>query len=341
MDIRPNILSIIIDLIEKSTFSLLARLLKFYKMEEASIFVMTFNLADSEIPHGSFSFLPSGYDLYFLGFEEVGPFVPIACDAKQEALSNELRSHFGDDYFILCDKSMLAIKNFIAVKSSLKESVWATSEFLIPTGADGQYGNKGAVAVSLRIDEAKLMFICAHFSAHDKNIEDRNQNYADILTRIKEYSDNVNPFDSHNYIVFVGDLNYRISKPYKEATKLAMSGRFAELKASDQLTKEKSAMRVFNGFFEEEINFPPTYKFDKNSPMYDTSKKKRVPSYTDRILFFAKSRKTISVSNYTANMDILLSDHRPVTAEVKIRIVEKPETNPVVAAVKKSAVCRI
>jgi hypothetical protein len=38
------------------------------------------------------------------------------------------------------------------------------------------------------------------------------------------------------------------------------------------------------GVFEEPITFKPTYKFDDNSDQYDTSKKHRIPSWTDRIL---------------------------------------------------------
>ena len=137
----------------------------------------------------------------------------------------------------------------------------------------------------------------------------------------------------------MGDLNYRIDLSYEETVKLSNSGKLNQLKAKDQLINEKSAMRVFNGFFEEEIDFPPTYKFDKQSLLYDTSKKKRVPSYTDRILFYAKSRKTISVSNYTSELSILISDHRPVMANVEITLVDRPEkvenTEP------KSLVCNL
>ncbi len=34
------------------------------------------------------------------------------------------------------------------------------------------------------------------------------------------------------------------------------------------------------------IEFKPTFKFDKQSELYDTSKKMRIPSWTDRILWF-------------------------------------------------------
>lgn len=42
--------------------------------------------------------------------------------------------------------------------------------------------------------------------------------------------------------------------------------------------------RCMQGFVEEQIRFPPTYKFDVNTDTYDTSKKARIPSWTDRIL---------------------------------------------------------
>jgi hypothetical protein len=45
----------------------------------------------------------------------------------------------------------------------------------------------------------------------------------------------------------------------------------------DQLTKEMLHGHVFQGFSEQPVTFPPSYKFDLNSDVYDT---RRVPSWT-------------------------------------------------------------
>ena len=58
--------------------------------------------------------------------------------------------------------------------------------------------------------------------------------------------------------------------------------------AQDQLKVEMAAGRTFVHLQEAPITFRPTYKFDKHSaePLdYDSSEKRRVPAWTDRILF--------------------------------------------------------
>jgi hypothetical protein len=104
---------------------------------------------------------------------------------------------------------------------------------------------------------------------------------------------------------------------------------------------------VFQGFLEPRIQFPPTYKFDtkkkdklkarkgqvENSDtsadkaVYDTSKKSRIPSWTDRILFRRGMVKTseeggegvvgdygvgVEVERYDCIYESYTSDHRPV-----------------------------
>jgi len=67
---------------------------------------------------------------------------------------------------------------------------------------------------------------------------------------------------------------------------------------------------------EGEIKFPPTYKFDKRSNIYDTSKKQRVPSWCDRILW--KKTERVILQSYDSVPDVTFSDHRPVLATFEV-----------------------
>ncbi|KAF6771822.1 hypothetical protein AHF37_09297, partial [Paragonimus kellicotti] len=70
--------------------------------------------------------------------------------------------------------------------------------------------------------------------------------------------------------------------------------------------------RVFPRFHEGRITFPPTYKFDLNSDTYDSSEKRRTPSYTDRILFMSQKKGNVVCLHYDMIPAIRTSDHRPV-----------------------------
>jgi hypothetical protein len=71
---------------------------------------------------------------------------------------------------------------------------------------------------------------------------------------------------------------------------------------------------VLTGYLEHSITFPPTYKFDLNSDEYDSSKKARTPSWTDRILFKNNSELAWECLHYSSVAPIKSSDHRPVHA---------------------------
>ena len=111
--------------------------------------------------------------------------------------------------------------------------------------------------------------------------------------------------DSHDYVFFFGDLNFRLVKvdsatirrhlePSSSATTSDKDddtiGRrqkqhFRDLLAFDELSDYVRQGKVFGTFAEPDISFPPTYKFDLNSDLYDTSVKRRDPAWTDRILY--------------------------------------------------------
>lgn len=66
-------------------------------------------------------------------------------------------------------------------------------------------------------------------------------------------------------VVFLGDFNYRLHDvSYEEAMELISRRRFDRLREKDQLRAEMKAGRVFQGLREAQIDFPPTYKFERN-----------------------------------------------------------------------------
>ena len=80
--------------------------------------------------------------------------------------------------------------------------------------------------------------------------------------------------------------------------------------------KEWQFARFCQTFQEATINFMPTYKFDKRTDTYDTSKKKRVPSWCDRVIW--KKSHFITCKNYDSVPSVKFSDHKPVVGLYKV-----------------------
>lgn len=93
----------------------------------------------------------------------------------------------------------------------------------------------------------------------------------------------------HDFIFLMGDMNFRINMPNEEARENCQLGNIRELVKADQLINNKPNYSYLDGFREHLIEFMPTFKFDPGCDVYDTSKKQRTPSYTDRILFKGQS----------------------------------------------------
>jgi hypothetical protein len=147
--------------------------------------------------------------------------------------------------------------------------------------------------------------------------------------------------DNMDRIFFCGDLNYRLDLPREivEHT-IRRIASFEEnstddtddflvfectsaqclrdsLLRHDQLLAAIAAERAFVGFAEGRISFPPTFKFDKDSPEneYDSSPKQRVPAWTDRILYKPVQTRVLE---YTSIPTSFHSDHRPVYATFRV-----------------------
>nr|TKS02588.1 hypothetical protein D5086_0000162920 [Populus alba] len=106
-----------------------------------------------------------------------------------------------------------------------------------------------------------------------------------------------------------------------EVRKLVAMKQWDELINSDQLSRELSSGRVFEGWKEGAINFPPTYKYEINSDTYvgenpKEGEKKRSPAWCDRILWLGKGIKQLSYKR----SELRLSDHRPVSSMFLVEV---------------------
>ena len=113
--------------------------------------------------------------------------------------------------------------------------------------------------------------------------------------------------------LWLGDLNYRVITSFETATSLCKQHNFASLLLADQLKHEMHAQRVFAGFTEPPIHFPPSYRWERKAHVF-SNKRAQPPSWTDRVLAHTDSPHRVVWVSYGMRHSALGSDHRPVVA---------------------------
>jgi hypothetical protein len=174
---------------------------------------------------------------------------------------------------------------------------------------------------------------------------------------VRDGQDALESLRNMDAVIWMGDLNYRIDGNYDQVCQLIAARDFAPLLACDQLHREHMQSRIFRGYREPEITFAPTYKFDKGitgALAYDSSEKRRVPAWCDRIMYRGSapfssplpspadmegkglpSENKIDVSplEYGSWMDVCDSDHKPVyaTFDVALTVVDAAKKRDIVS----------
>ncbi|KAI8839540.1 Endonuclease/exonuclease/phosphatase [Chytriomyces cf. hyalinus JEL632] len=199
----------------------------------------------------------------------------------------------------------------------------------VKTGMGGLHGNKGGIGLRIVLDDSSFCFVNCHMAAHQSHVSARNQDVLSIRDQISfapmrqldgvfaQAGDGSLVLD-HENIFFSGDLNYRIDMDRDRVMSHIKMQNWGELLAKDQLTDQFTANAQFGlrGFSEGRIQFAPTFKYDLNSTTYDTSEKKRVPAWCDRILWKGRHITQLDYSRAECN----ISDHRPVSSTFRVRV---------------------
>ncbi|XP_047152169.1 type I inositol polyphosphate 5-phosphatase 4-like isoform X1 [Vigna umbellata] len=276
-------------------------------------------------------------------------------------------------YCLVASKQMVGVFLTVWVKSDIRDDVHNMKVSCVGRGLMGYLGNKvhltiyfnsrvynglgketislswifqGSISISMSLHQTSFCFICSHLTSGQKDGDElrRNSDVMEILRKtrfppVHDMGDENSPQTilEHDRIIWLGDLNYRIALSYRAAKALVEMHDWKTLLENDQLCIEQRQGRIFEGWNEGKIYFPPTYKYSNNSDRYAgddrrSKQKRRTPAWCDRILWYGRGLHQLSYVRGESRF----SDHRPVYS-IFLAEVESISCNQI----KKSSSSRI
>ena len=224
-------------------------------------------------------------------------------------------------YQLIVKMSMVGILLLIFIKNSVLPFITELNVSSCKTGGKGILGNKGYIISQFNFKGKNFGFCSGHLNAGEnkENLEQRQKEIKSIFDFNNFNSKN--KFILNDFFFIFGDLNFKIDF-YKEDITNENSIKPSEIiQYKDILLKRDELINFLSEFKnvkEGKINFLPTYKFIKHSDKYDLSK--RIPAWTDRILFGNKNLNDINQIFYDSISEINISDHKPVSSLFEIKL---------------------
>ncbi|KAG7026833.1 Type I inositol polyphosphate 5-phosphatase 5 [Cucurbita argyrosperma subsp. argyrosperma] len=239
----------------------------------------------------------------------------------------------GDDdmrYKLISSKQMVGLFLSVWARQELIPHIGHLRVSTVGRGIMGRLGNKGCISISMSVHETSFCFVCSHLASGEKEGDElrRNADAAEILksTQFNKICKKPNKrapekIMDHDRIIWLGDLNYRLSLSYEETRILVEDSDWDKLLERDQLNVEREAGRVFSGFSEGRIHFAPTYKYTQNSDSYagesvKSKRKRRTPAWCDRILWRGNGMEQVCY----IRGELRFSDHRPVCGVFRVAV---------------------
>lgn len=308
-----------------------------------TIFTGTWNMGDAPPPKDITSwFLCKGqgktrdetadyieHDIYVIGTQED----PLNEKEWVEILLRSLNEVTTAEYKLITIQTLWNIRIVILAKQEHAHRISHISTNSVKTGIANTLGNKGAVGASFMFNGTSFGFINSHLTSGSEKKLRRKQNYFNILRFLVMGDKKLIPFNlSHRFthLFWLGDLNYRVQLPNSEAENIIQKikqQQYQELLAYDQLNMERKESQVFLYFNEEDITFPPTYRFERGTrERYCYTKQKatgvkyNLPSWCDRVLWKSYPQMHVLCQSYGCTEDITTSDHSPVFATFQVGV---------------------
>ncbi|KAK7087452.1 inositol polyphosphate 5-phosphatase K-like isoform X2 [Littorina saxatilis] len=308
------------------------------KEEENGIrlYMLTWNVGGSKPPERlenllSLTTFPVP-DMYGIGLQEVNP---RSSEVKEwiDTVSWLLATY---DFVRVKYRQTQGIVTILFVKRHLLPYCNGFESEVTRTGFGGLWGNKGGVSIRLEVYGVNVIVINCHLAAHQKYVAERIIDYDSILDSQKFKDHDVDNILDHDYVFWMGDLNFRVDNMSRSEMDAAIAAKdYTQMLEHDQLNRCKEEKLIFEEFEEMDIDFAPTYKFDAGTHQYDTGPKKRLPAWCDRVLWhtyytsYDDFQLKVVPLEYKSHPDYIISDHKPVSATFFFTVYKKPPHNPV------------
>uniref|UniRef100_A0A4W4EFR8 phosphatidylinositol-3,4,5-trisphosphate 5-phosphatase n=1 Tax=Electrophorus electricus TaxID=8005 RepID=A0A4W4EFR8_ELEEL len=308
-----------------------------------SVFVGTWNMGNANPPSNITSWFQSKglgkthddtasqipHDIYVVGTQED----PLGEKEWIDTVKATLRDITNISFKQVATQTLWNIRIVVLAKPEHENRISHIFCDSVKTGIANALGNKGAVAVSFMFNGTSFGFVNSHLTSGSEKKIRRNQNYVSILRFLNLGDKKLNPFDitcRFTHLFWLGDLNYRLDLPTQEAENIVMKIKqqnYQELLSRDQLNMERAEENVFLNYEEEEITFPPTYRFERDTRekyVYTKAKatgtKYNLPSWCDRVLRKSYPLVHVACHSYGCTNDIMTSDHSPVFATFDVGV---------------------
>ncbi|KAL1243202.1 Phosphatidylinositol polyphosphate 5-phosphatase type IV [Trichinella spiralis] len=302
-----------------------------------NLFVATFNMAGKNLTENELKdwLMPAAMehaaDLYAVGIQEASA----NCSSKEFRMwEKSLQKCLSTCKQVLVRSVWMGVQHLALFIR--RELVWFISEsntYEKNTRPISNVRTKGAISIFMKLFGTTFLFISCHLS-HGPDARPRISECNRILQFLRQnmasYS-NENVFDGSDYVLWFGDMNFRLNVDPALFGALQSSPPTSkdlpQLIKRDQLLSAMKQGQLLSKFHECPIEFLPSYKFIIGTSDY--SIQFRLPAYTDRILFKKKESDNnfMECLHYNTAYNICSSDHKPVFAHFKVYIQPEIQEN--------------
>lgn len=270
-------------------------------------------------------------DIYAIGLQEVNvqPQQQMLGLFKEDPWTHKVKKLLRDyDYVVIKSEQMQGLLLTLLVRRKHVEHLRDIEPEFTRTGFGGIWGNKGAVSIRFSLYGCALTFVVSHLAAHDHHLDERIEDYEQIMENHHYHVPHYREIYDHDYVFWFGDLNFRLMGDDSPADVLAAvknDEQLSELIQRDQLLHVRTKLqKAFHLMHERLPAFPPTFKYHEGTSNYDL---KRRPAWTDRILYALQplnkrpdERLAIEQRSYKSHPAYNISDHKPVSSEISIKL---------------------